>query len=226
MRIGILLAEQFNGPIAAELGPYEGLFARLLDGNGFSYQTYPVDQMVLPQSPDEAEGWLITGSTAGAYDDLPWIPLLEDFIRDVKGSGRPLVGICFGHQIIAQALGGRVEKATAGWFIGAEGYQMGEALLTLNAWHQDQVIAPPPDARVIARSPGCPLAGLAYGETILSFQPHPEFDRQVMEVMLTHLADGSVPKDRMDAARDRLDAPIADGTIGAQIAGHFLKNRP
>lgn len=226
MRIGILLAEQFTGPIAAALGPYEGLFARLLDGNGFAYQTYPVEQMVLPKSPDEADGWLITGSTAGAYEDHPWIGPLQDFIAQIQASGRPLVGICFGHQIIAQALGGTVEKFSGGWSVGPEGYQMGEALFSLNAWHQDQVTEIPPGAQVIARSRRCKNAGLAYGDTIVSFQPHPEFNREVMEVMLTHLADGPVPADAMQAARDRLATPIADATIGTQIAAHFLKNRP
>ena len=93
----------------------------------------------LPDSAADADGWLLTGSRHGAYEDLPWIPPLEDFIREIHAGGRPMVGICFGHQIIAKALGGKVEKYDGGWAVlGHQDYTFSDGVnMRLNAWHQE-----------------------------------------------------------------------------------------
>jgi len=226
MRIGILLAEQFTGDAAETLGPYEVLFQTLLDGHGFSYLTYPVHEGVFPASPLEAEGWLITGSTAGAYDDLPWIAPLEGFIRAVEASGRPLVGICFGHQIIAQAFGGKVEKFAGGWRVGRETYDIDGAPVPLFAWHQDQVVKRPPGARCIGHAPGCENAVLEYGSTILSLQPRPEFTPREIRFFARYMAGGSIPDRALAAAHRSAAKPTNSGRVARRIARHFLKNRP
>ena len=108
MKIGILQTGHAIPELHDELGEYADLFERLLDGHDFSFNRYNVVDGIFPGSVEAADGWLITGSKHGAYDDLPWIAELETFIRAIRDDGRPLVGGCLGHQIIAQALGGKV----------------------------------------------------------------------------------------------------------------------
>ncbi|MFW2545609.1 hypothetical protein ACN2XU_23545 [Primorskyibacter sp. 2E107] len=97
MKIGILLTGRTVETLPAEHGDYDAMFRALLDGRGFQFQTYAVLDGELPPSIDAADGWLVTGSKHGVYEDLPWIAPLEDFLRQVYAGGQPIVGICFGH---------------------------------------------------------------------------------------------------------------------------------
>ncbi|EDM69662.1 glutamine amidotransferase, class I [Roseobacter sp. AzwK-3b] len=119
MKIGILQTGHAIDILRRELGDYDAMFARLLDGHGFTFETWNVVDQDYPDRPSEADGWLITGSKHGAYEDHPWIPPLERFIRDIYDAGRPLVGVCFGHQIIAQRLAARSSSFPAGGPSGA-----------------------------------------------------------------------------------------------------------
>src|SRR5690606_24036163 len=120
--IGILQTGHAAEPIRAEQGDYDEMFRRLLGGHGFTFSTWNVVDGEFPEGPEAAEGWLITGSRHGAYEEHDWLPPLEDLIRAIREAKRPLVGICFGHQIVAQALGGRVEKFDGGWSVGPQHY--------------------------------------------------------------------------------------------------------
>ena len=110
MLIGILQSGHFAQREGAPLRDYSTLYAEMLAGHGFRFKTWSVVDMEFPASPEDADGWLISGSKHGVYDDLPFIAPLEDFIRKIYAAGIPLVGICFGHQIMAQALGGLGRK--------------------------------------------------------------------------------------------------------------------
>ena len=110
----------------------------------------------------DADGWLISGSKHGAYEDHAFIPPLEDLIREIADQGLPLVGVCFGHQIIAQALGGKVEKFDAGWAVGRQTYEIDGDEYQLNAWHQDQVTRLPESATRVGTSAFCENAMLYY----------------------------------------------------------------
>ncbi|WP_413207156.1 type 1 glutamine amidotransferase [Rhodospirillum sp. A1_3_36] len=198
------------------------MFARLLDGQGFTFETYPVVDGHFPPSVEAAEGWLITGSKHGVYEDHPWIAPLETFLRDAYAADRPIVGICFGHQILAQALGGTVEKFVGGWSVGVTEYDLvsGAPAERIIAWHQDQVIVPPAEARVLASSDFCPYAMLAYGTKALTYQPHPEFSPAFMTDLLA-VRRSILPPAIAEAAVTSLALPLTSSRAAAQIASFF-----
>lgn len=175
--IGILQPGHAPDELAAALGDYDACFRTLLAGPGFSFTTFDVEAGRFPEGPEAADAWLITGSRHGVYEDHLWLPVLEDLVRAIHQSKRPLIGVCFGHQVIAQALGGRVERTPKGFTAGPQTYRgFGHEKLVLNAWHQDQVTTAPKGLEVVARSPGCPVAGLHLPGRVLTCQPHPEID--------------------------------------------------
>lgn len=207
MKIGILQAGHSPDEVRDSVGDYGEMFTRLLDGHGFTFEIFSVVDGEFPAGLDAADGWLITGSKHGAYEDHDWIPPLEDLIRKIKAAGQPLVGVCFGHQIIAQALGGKVEKFSGGWSVGRTEYDFGDETLALNAWHQDQVTELPEGAEVIASTDFCANAALVYGDQILTIQPHPEFTSDLVSGLIIHRGRGNVPDELLDHATENLSAP-------------------
>ncbi len=225
MKIGILQTGHSPQEMKHSHGNYDEMFYKLLEGQGFSFENFPVLDGIFPDSADQAEGWLITGSKFGVYEEHGWIPPLEDLIRQIHARGLPMVGVCFGHQIIAQALGGKVEKFAGGWAIGRTEYDIDGKALALNAWHQDQVVGLPEGARVLGGNAFCKNAVLAYGNTIWTIQPHPEFDAAFIDGLIKHRGRGVVPDQQLDHANSQLDAPIHNAEIAHQIAAFFKEER-
>jgi len=224
MHIGILQAGHAPDALIPEIGDMADLFERLLAGQGFRFETFNVVDMDFPDGATTCEGWLITGSKHGAYEDIPFIPPLEDLIRDIYAIGRPMVGICFGHQIIAQALGGKVEKFTDGWAVGRQTYDWNGDTIALNAWHQDQVIAPPPEARVCASNDFCANAALIYGQKALTVQAHPEFESDFIAGLAAHRGPGIVPDDQLRKVQAHLTKPNDNARLATMI-GQFFRER-
>ena len=139
MLIGILQTGQAPDALRDDMGDYPDFFRELLANRGLQFRSYHVEAMQFPVSVHDCDGWLITGSRHGAYEDHPFIRPLEDFIRKSIAEKVPLVGICFGHQIIAQAMGGTVERFDGGWSVGPTEYDFDGQTIKLNAWHRDQV---------------------------------------------------------------------------------------
>ncbi|MEM7641771.1 MAG: type 1 glutamine amidotransferase [Pseudomonadota bacterium] len=226
MEIGILQAGHAPDALHATRGDFDTMFARLLDGHGFTFRAYDVEHMVFPDSVEICDGWLITGSKHGAYEDHAFIPPLAQFIRDAQAADVPLVGICFGHQIVARALGGTVVKWPHGWSLGRQEYRTGDGdTLALNAWHQDHVTVLPGGATTLASSDFCEHAIVAYGRQAFTVQPHPEFPGDVIaDYVAMRKGTGTYPDDRMDQAAAKVGAPLDDARLAAAIA-RFFKTR-
>lgn len=222
MKIGILITghaiPEFHDDFG---GDYDAVFAHMLRGHEFEFEGFNVVDNEFPEGPEAADGWLITGSKHGAYEDHDWIPPLEQLIRDIYADGRPLVGVCFGHQIVAQALGGKVEKFTGGWSVGHTTYTIEGRDMAINAWHQDQVTELPPGAEVIGSSDFCANAALLYDNRIYTIQPHPEFTSRMVGQLLDTRGRGVVPDDLIDDAQTKLDAPIDSDQIAERVAKFF-----
>lgn len=232
VRLGVLQAGRVPPEMANEHLDYNQLFVNLLGEESFEYHHWAVLDGFLPQSIDEADAWLITGSRFGAYEDLPWIPPLEEFIREVYASGEPMVGICFGHQIIAQALGGKVEKFDGGWSVGRVEYNLDESVwgssnlsatdqTALLAFHQDQVVEVPDSAKTVGSTDFCKHAALLYGDQMLTIQPHPEFYSDFIGGLLVARRN-ILPEAIRETAEESLHQPIVREPI-AETLRNFLK---
>jgi len=225
-RIAVLETGAPPPTLAGRHGDYPAMFRQLL-GEDFAFETFDVQSGALPDAP-AFDAAIITGSAAGVYETAPWIGELLDWIRAAKGRTK-LVGVCFGHQAMAQALGGRVEKSDKGWGVGLHRYQIAStepwmrpaaATVSIPASHQDQVVAKPAEARVVLRSDFTPFAGLAWGDDAISFQAHPEFT----PAFATELTAGR--HDRIDPALveravDSLKAADDRAMVGRWL-GEFL----
>lgn len=192
MKIGIL--ETGEPPANLQrFGRYKDMFQDLL-GPGYEMTNYNVVGGTFPDRPEDEEAYIVTGSPASVYDAFEWIAELTAFLREAKGKAK-LVGICFGHQVMAEAFGGRVEKADRGWGIGLHRYDVREPVewmdpvpsFAIPVSHQDQIVEQPPQTRIVAASPFTPFGVLAYeDQPTISFQCHPEFDPAYAEALIEH----------------------------------------
>jgi len=189
-----------------------------------------LDGQELPD-PSSAEAALITGSPVGVYDDLDWISDLKDWIQRAGARQVPQVGICFGHQLMAEAFGGRAHKAPQGWGLGRHTYRVGKAepwmvaskqRLHLAVSHQDQVLEAPATARVLAHSDFTPYAALVYDHApALSFQGHPEFCPSFADALIRSRRGTRFSEDMADTALASLEAPLDGDVVAAWIAGFY-----
>lgn len=224
MKIGILQAGHSTDDLRANHGDFDAMFRRLLEGHCFEFTSYDVVGGEFPTAPTDQEGWLITGSRFGTYEGHDWIPPLEELIRGIFAADRPVVGICFGHQIIATALGGRNEKFSGGWSVGHQTYQLADgSTRAVMAWHQDQVTQAPDDAQVVGRSDFCANAFLLYPGKAYTMQPHPEFNAPFTRDLMA-LRRSTLPAELAEAAEGRMNAAL-DSQISAAEIAHFLKTR-
>ncbi len=226
MLIGILQPGQAPDQLRGQFGDYSDLFEHLLTNHGFAFRTFDAEHLEFPEDVHQCDGWLITGSRHGVYEAHDFIAPLEAFIRDCYAESVPMAGICFGHQIIAKALGGRVEKFSGGWSIGPQDYDFNGENIRLNAWHQDQVVEIPVGAEVVGRSVFCENAALVYGDKAWTVQAHPEFSDAFIEGMLATRAS-AVPAPLVEAAAARIarHQPNSSEAVGNRIAEFFLKTR-
>ena len=224
-KIGILITGHVREELVEAYGEYGGFFEKLIGSDGFEFQDYFVVDQEFPSSVNECDGYVLSGSAHGAYEDHAFIPPLEEFIREAYAANIPLVGICFGHQVMAQALGGKVVKFDGGWGLGVHDYKIdlgnGPEPIRINAVHQDQVVELPKDAKVIGSSPFCENAAIAYQGKAISFQPHPEFGPEFMNDLI-EVRRGLTFSDALsDEAINTLGTSVDNGRIADYIRNFF-----
>jgi GMP synthase-like glutamine amidotransferase len=219
MKLAILETGRPPGKLAEEFGDYPAMVRAML-GPDFEFESFDVQAGELPHVNGQ-RAVLLTGSPAGVYDPLPWIEPLKEFIRSAKDS--KMVGICFGHQAMAEALGGHVEKSDKGWGAGLHRYDIvrrepwmdGADAIAAPASHQDQVVIQPPHTEVVVASNFTPFAGLAWSDRpAISFQFHPEFSPAFAKALIEQRYD-IVPDP--DAAIASLDAPNDNARVASWI---------
>jgi GMP synthase-like glutamine amidotransferase len=210
-------------------GDYPELFAEILAPVGVDLVRYDLDEGRFPLSVDECDGWLCSPSRLSTYDPVPWLDDAQQLLRQIVETETPYVGICFGHQLLAQALGGVVERAAYGWGVGARHYEVVEQKawmtpaaeqISLIGSHQDQVSLLPDGAELLFRSDYCPNGGFAIGERAWTIQVHPEFTPQLAD----HLLAGRVQligAERVAVARKSLDQPLDRHRVAQWIANFF-----
>ena len=238
MHIAILLAGHTNPAMPQQFHDYHDMFTTLFDrlplGKAFRYTALPVVDDVFPDKLDDYDGYLISGSAFGVYDDAPFIPKLMNLIQQIYKAKKPLVGICFGHQIIAHALGGHVRKWHHGWTIGTKEIKLidspdwiesTEKVVHLIHVHQDQVTSLPNRAQLIGNTNNCKNAAYVIDDLVFSIQGHPEFDISYTDA-LANLLEDQAGVECIQAARRSFSTPHDGKKVANWILKFFAKHTP
>lgn len=228
MRIAILETGYPPEHLVAEHGTYPDMLQRWL-GPEFAYQVFDV-QRAAPPDPARYDAVAVMGSPSAVYDPDPWIGRLLGWLGEARGRTR-MLGLCFGHQALAQAWGGEVRKAPQGWGLGLHRYDVqavpawmdGAAEIVAPVSHQDQVMVPPPGATVVAGNSFTPHAVLDYGGDAISFQCHPEFTVPYAQALVERRR-GQVPDEAVEAARTGLEGANDNQRVAGWVR-RFLAGR-
>ncbi|KGT95120.1 glutamine amidotransferase [Erwinia typographi] len=231
MKIGLLQCDDVAEALQPRHGNYPHLFQQAFSqvGSEVEWQVFRCHDGEIPQQINELDGWVISGSRHGVYDNLPWIDELGAFIRQCWQQRRPVVGICFGHQLLAQALGGTVKPHPQGWGIGVSFNQIVESRawmqpsqdgLEILVSHQDQVVNLPSMGQVLAASQFCRNYMVEYDGVMLGIQGHPEFTRDYARDLMQY-RQSVLPPNRVREALHSLSAPLDDRLVLAWIV-NFL----
>ncbi|MBS9777974.1 MAG: GMP synthase [Gammaproteobacteria bacterium] len=233
MRIGILRCGKVQSTLSAEYGEYPEMLE-----NGFTainpefeFHTYYSDEGKLPESIDECDAYIISGSNHSVFDgEELWINQLRDFVVRLNKAAIKTIGISFGHQIMAEAMGGRVERADCGWKIGVhegsiscteEYMQPSAESLHIAMMCEDEIVALPEDAKVLAKSKSCDNLILQYNNHFLSTQGHPEFSQGFAKALI-NIRQDDFPSKRLEKGLASFADHDLDGSILFQWFTNFI----
>jgi GMP synthase-like glutamine amidotransferase len=232
MRIAILLANNDDSPFSLRFPNDGDKVAGFLLGLRPEWQCriWAVRDNQFPTLTD-ADAFIITGSPASVHDPLPWITRLSGLITHIVAANKPLVGLCFGHQLIAQALGGAVERSASGWRFGVATTHIltspawmspAQCRLRLFASHSEQVTRLPRGAIHLGAGANCPYASYAIGTGVVTTQYHPEFRSEFMKALALEY-QGELPEDVLTQGTAELDL-ATDGALFFVWIARFLES--
>lgn len=231
MKIGLLKCDTVRKEHLHIAGDCSDFFVDLFSkyAPGLSLKIYDVQRGLYPDSLDECDGYLTTGSACSVYDDEPWIGRFRDFFVELYRAGPKLVGICFGHQMIAEALGGKCERSRRGWGVGVKNVR----IVSKKAWmqpeldsynlivsHLDQVCRLPEGSEVLGTSEYCPNSMFIVGDRFLGIQGHPEFTHPYADALLLARLERIGP-DVVQKARKSLETEVHREIIARWIENFF-----
>ena len=234
LTLGILQTADVLSDLVDEHGEYPAMFERLLrsantySGLELTFITYGVNKGRYPKDIDEVDVYIMTGSKSSVYEQTPWVLELGEFVRTLHQRRKKLIGICFGHQMVAHALGGEAGPAAIGWSLGnkltqptsaASGNLVAGKSFRLIYSHQDQVTVPAPGSEILASTDTCPIAATCLGQHVLTFQGHPEFAREYTSALYQYRRS-AYPPETYAAAMASLDQS-ADQTWVARLMIEF-----
>jgi GMP synthase-like glutamine amidotransferase len=232
VHVGLLLCDHLDPDVADRVGDYTELFPARFGPAGLRLTVFDVTAGEFPDDLAALDGWLVSGSRHSAYDDEPWIRRLEDLVRTAVEDRRPLAGICFGHQLIARALGGRVERAPVGWGVGGRRFRVHRAApwmepapeaFTILMSHQDQVVELPDGAEVLAGADYCPVGAYRIGEHVFCVQGHPEFVPELSALLMQRRRD-AIGAEVVEAGMASLEGPLDQRRVATWIAEFFTRS--
>ena len=236
LRIGLLQCDHVANDLIDIHGNYPEIFEDMLLATDpdIEMAVYDLTADLFPVDLTACDAYIITGSQFSAYEDIPWINKAKQLINDLYQAKIPTVGICFGHQLIAESLGGKMSKATdKGWGVGVHYWEiikneewMGKKppdSFALRVSHQDQVTELPPDARLFAGSEFCPIAGFQTSDHFLSFQGHPEFSKEYAKALINKRIE-RIGEEVSRKAIESLKEEVHAETVGNWILSFIRKN--
>jgi GMP synthase-like glutamine amidotransferase len=232
MRIGLLECDHVDGRFPHIAGGYREMFSALLAPHvpDLVFRYYDACHGDLPAAPAECDAYVCSGSQYSVYDARDWIRPLSELLGKLHVARVPFVGICFGHQMLALAMGGQVARAPRGWGVGVHEMSIVEReswmrpeqpACRLQYMHGDQVLQLPAEAKVLARSEHCEVAMFRVGDTMLGIEGHPEFSAAFNEALIRARRDriGSATADR---ALEGVNGPTDSVVVGKWIAGFLV----
>lgn len=228
MKIGLLGCDDVPERMKHLGGGYLDMFTKLLAPHvpDLELEWFELRNNQFPASTDACDAYVCTGSRYSVYDDRDWIDRLKAFVRTLHEEKKPFIGICFGHQMLAEALGGEVKPADYGWGVGIHDMRIVKPEpwmeprrehATMQYMHSDQVQRMPPESVVLAEAPHCPVAMFRVGETMLGIEGHPEFPAAYVAALVNARKE-RIGEARAEAALAGVEAPTDAAVLGRWIA--------
>jgi len=229
MKVGLLECDHVRDELRHIAGDYRDMFPALFSDIApeWEFEFYDVCNSDFPESVEECDVYICTGSKSSVYDHEPWINHLKRFVVEIYKSSKVYIGVCFGHQMLGEALGGRVEKAAVGWSVGVHRFEV----LYRENWMQpftnafnllmmcqDQVVDLPPSGTLLAQTADCPIGMFRVGSRMLGIQAHPEFPKAYNQALM------ELRLDRIGA--NKVELGIASLELPTQeiMFAHWIKN--